>query len=250
MRLRIANRVFAPQPWAVLLTLAAITAFGSLGTWQVGRAQEKRAMLDSFERGMRTDRALGSASVDGLPRFQHVTATGRYEPQRQILLDNMPSSTGQPGYRVLTPLVRPGNARRLLVDRGWVPLGPSREQLPAIDVGSDERVAAGRLDELPVPGIRVGPAGSPGATYWPRVLNFPTPADLESVFGQPLESRILLLDAAHPDGFERVWRPALGFPPERHLGYAVQRFALAIVALVIFVALSFEPDPSGGASQQ
>jgi surfeit locus 1 family protein len=250
MRLKIANRVFAPQPWAALLTLAAIAAFGSLGTWQIGRAQEKRAMLESFERGMHTDRALGSASIDGLPRFQHVTATGRYEPQRQILLDNMPSSTGQPGYRVLTPLVRTGASRLLLVDRGWVPLGPSREQLPAIDVGSEERVTAGRLDELPVPGIRVGPAGSPGATHWPRVLNFPTQVDLENVLGQPLESRIVLLDAARPDGFERVWQPSLGFPPERHLGYAVQWFALAIVALVIFVALSLESAASGGASQQ
>jgi len=250
MRLKIANRVFAPQPWAALLTLAAIITFGSLGAWQLGRSQEKRAMLTSFERGMRTDRALGSASVDGLSRFQHVTATGRYQSQRQVLLDNMPSSTGQPGYRVLTPLVRPGNSRLLLVDRGWVPLGPSREQLPAIDVGSDQRVTAGRLDQLPVPGIRVGPAGSPGVTCWPRVLNFPTQADLENVLGQPLESRIVLLDAARPDGFERVWRPALGFPPERHLGYAVQWFALAIVALVIFVALSLKPDPSGGTSQQ
>jgi surfeit locus 1 family protein len=250
MRLKIANRVFAPQPWAALLTLAAIGAFGSLGTWQVGRAQEKRAMLASFERGMHSNRPLGSAGVEALPRFQHVTVKGRYDPQHQVLLDNMPSSTGEPGYRVLTPFVRAGSPRLLLVDRGWVPLGPTRAQLPAIGVDSDARVAAGRLDQLPVPGIRVGPAGSPGVPRWPRVLNFPTQADLESVLAQPVESRIVLLDAGRPDGFERAWRPALGFPPERHIGYAVQWFALAIVALVIFVALSIEPDQPGGASQQ
>lgn len=250
MRLKIANRVFAPKAGAALLALAAIAAFCSLGAWQVGRAGDKRALLESFENGMRVDHALDSRSVGQLPRFQHVTATGRYDPQRQILLDNMPSSTGQPGYRVLTPLVRTGASRVLLVDRGWVPLGPSRAQLPFIEVGADERVAAGRLDELPVPGIRVGTAGEPGDTRWPRVLNFPRQADLEAALGQPVEARIVLLDAASPGGYERVWRPAQGFPPERHVGYAVQWFALAIVALVIFVALSIEPDPSAGASQQ
>jgi len=53
------------------------------------------------------------------------------------------------------------------------------------------------------------------------------------------------LDADQPDGYERVWRPALEFPPERHLGYAVQWLALAIVAIVIFIALSLQhaPDP-------
>jgi surfeit locus 1 family protein len=249
MRLTIANRVFAPSLFAALLTLAALAAFGALGLWQVGRAQEKRAMLESFERGMQTDHALGTGRVDGLPRFQHVSATGRYDPGRQVLLDNMPSSTGQPGYRVLTPFVRDGADRLLLVDRGWVPLGVSRERLPPVDVGADVREAAGRLDDLPVPGMRIGGAAAPGATGWPRVLNFPRRADLELALGEPVESRIVLLDAQRPDGFERVWRPALGFPPERHLGYALQWFALAIVAIVLFVALGLEPALPAGATK-
>mgnify|MGYP003492815404 CR=1 FL=1 len=49
-----------------------------------------------------------------------------------------------------------------------------------------------------------------------------------------------LLDAGVPDGFERKWRPALGFGPERHLGYAVQWFAFALVAIVMFVALNLK----------
>ena len=47
-----------------------------------------------------------------------------------------------PGYRVLTPLVRAGTRRLLLVDRGWVPLGPSRDD-PA--VGERCRCSARRL---------------------------------------------------------------------------------------------------------
>ena len=88
--------------------------------------------------------------------------------------------------------------------------------------------------------MRVGQAGVSGDTAWPRVLNFPRQADLEAVLGAPVEARILLLDPDLPDGYERAWRPALGFGPERHLGYAIQWFAFAVVLLVIFVALSFE----------
>jgi surfeit locus 1 family protein len=243
MTLRVANREFAPRAWAVLLTAVAVGAFVSLGWWQIGRGREKQAMIESFARGTQSSVELrDDVTVEELPRYQHVRAEGRYDPSRQILLDNMPSQAGKPGYRVLTPFVRrdtdDGVGRLLLVDRGWVPLGASRETLPAVDVADGFRAVSGRLDRLPVPGVRVGEAGTPGDERWPRVLNFPRASDVEAVLGRPVEARIMLLDAAAPDGFERVWRPALGFGPERHLGYAIQWFAFALTTVVIFIALS------------
>ncbi len=243
MRLRVADRVFMPRAWAALLTAATVAAFVSLGWWQVGRAREKQAMIDSFARGTQTSvRLAAGVTVDELPRYQHVTAEGRYDTSRQVLLDNMPSKTGLPGYRVLTPFVREagGDERVLLVDRGWVPLGGSREVLPDVAVDGGRRAVAGRLDRLPAPGVRVGAAGSVGETRWPRVLNFPRSADLAAALGRPVEARIMLLDPAAPDGFERAWRPSIGSGPERHLGYAIQWFALALVACVAFFALSLE----------
>lgn len=246
MRLRIANRVFAPRAWAVLVTAATLAAFVSLGWWQIGRGREKQALVESFARGTQTSVQLaGDLTVDDMPRYQHVRAEGRYDPARQFLIDNMPSSTGRPGYRVLTPFVREGADRLLLVDRGWVPLGRSRDVLPPIDVSSEFRAIAGRLDRLPAPGVRVGQPGTPGDQRWPRVLNFPRTQDLEQALGQPVESRIVLLDVAAPDGFERTWRPAVQFGPERHLGYALQWFALALAALAIFIALSLHRVGSG-----
>ena len=241
MRVPIGDRVFAPRAWGALLTAAALAAFVSLGWWQIGRAREKQALIESFARGTQTSVELkGDITVDELPRFQHIRLEGHYDPWHQVLLDNMPSRVGLPGYRVLTPFRRDGSTRVLLVDRGWVPLGDSRAVLPDVTVGADYRAVSGRLDHLPEPGVRVGDAGVAGDKHWPRVLNFPRTADLEQVLGTRIESRILLLDPAAPDGYERVWRPAVGFGPERHLGYAIQWFALAIVALVIFIALSLE----------
>ncbi len=241
MSLTIGRRSFAPRPWAVVGAAALLAGCVALGLWQVGRAREKRTLLESFERGDTTTVVMSAADVDQLPRYQRVSAVGRYDAAHQVLLDNMPSSTGLPGYRVLTPLRRTNGGRLLLVDRGWVPLGDSRAQLPDVAVRDGERQVQGRLDRPPVPGIRVGPAQAPGAAGWPRVLNFPTADDLAAALGEPVESRILLLDATEPEGYERVWRPSFGFPAERHLGYAVQWFALALAVLVGFVALSVKP---------
>ena len=239
MRLRVAGREFAPRAWSVLLTTVAVAAFVSFGWWQVGRGREKQAMMESFARGTQTSVVLAhDVPVDDLPRYQHVTTRGRYDPSRQVLLDNMPSQAGRPGYRVLTPFRRDGEPRLLLVDRGWLPLGPSRDVLPPVSVDDDPRTVAGRLDRLPEPGLRIGEAAVAGDAAWPRVLLFPRPADLERVFGQGVETRILLLDPAAPDGYERVWRPSMGVGPERHLGYALQWFALAIAAFTAFVALN------------
>lgn len=251
MTLRIGKRLFAPRAWSVLLTAIALAAFVSLGNWQLGRAREKQALTASFMAGSASTVDAAGLGFESLGRYQHVRLRGRYDGARQVLLDNMPSATGRPGYRVLTPLLRADGLGTALVDRGWVPLGASRAELPDVTVGADEREVAGILDGLPVPGLRVGPAAAPGAGAWPRVLLFPTEADMESALGVDVEPRIILLDPGAADGFERQWRPALGFGPERHLGYAIQWFAFALVTVVLFISLNLrqdgatgEPDPS------
>jgi surfeit locus 1 family protein len=242
MSLRIGRREFAPRAWAVAATLLVVAACVALGGWQLRRGQEKQALVAAFADGTATSIELQDVvTVDGLPRYQRVRATGAYDSTHQVLIDNMPSQAGKPGYRVLTPFRRDGSDTLLLVDRGWVPLGTSRSVLPAVSVSSGHRAVSGQLDTLPEPGVRVGAAGVPGDRSWPRVLNFPRQQDVEQALGERVESRIVLLDPAAPDGFERAWRPAMRFGPERHLGYAVQWFALALALLVAFVALSLRP---------
>ena len=251
MSLRIGHRQFSPPAWGILLTALGLAVFVSLGYWQLGRAREKQARFDAFMQGGQDTVDATGLRFDELARYQHVRLRGSYDATRQILLDNMPSVAGRPGYRVLTPLERADGRGWVLVDRGWVPLGATREDLPDVAVGVAEREVSGILDVLPIPGIRLGPSAAPGGTHWPRVMLFPTEADVESALGVDIESRIVLLDAGAPDGFERKWRPALGFGPERHLGYAIQWFAFALVAVVIFVAVNLrrvgaskESDPS------
>lgn len=238
MSLRIGHREFAPPAWGVALVALGLAVFVSLGYWQLGRAREKQALFDAFMQGSRDTVGAAGLGFDELARYQHVRLRGAYDGTRQILLDNMPSGAGRPGYRVLTPFKRADGRGWVLVDRGWVPLGATREDLPDVTVDGRQREVNGILDVLPIPGMRIGPAVAPGSGDWPRVMLFPTEADVEFALGADVESRIVLLDAAAPDGFEREWRPALGFGPERHLGYAIQWFAFALVAVVIFIAVN------------
>jgi surfeit locus 1 family protein len=67
---------------------------------------------------------------------------------------------------------------------------------------------------------------------------------LERVLERKLEGRIVLLDAQQSDGFERIWAMRAGFGPERHLGYAVQWFALAATMFIVFLVMSFKSKAS------
>lgn len=221
----------------MVLTAVGIALFTRLGFWQLDRAGQKQELLAKYEAGQKTQLAITSANADTLARYQRVSVSGRYDPAHQILLDNMPSHAGQPGFRVLTPMQSP--AGWLLVDRGWLPLGATRADLPNVSVAADERTITGTIDALPRAGITLKSAPIAAETPWPRVLSFPAQADLEQQLGHPLVAGVLLLDPSQPDGYQRIWEAHLGFKPERHIGYAVQWFALAAAAAIIFVLLGF-----------
>src|SRR5215468_10539370 len=134
MRFTVGNRVFEPHPGAAVATLLVLAACVWLGCWQINRGREKRELLDAFARGTKTTIDLAGRDIDDMPRYQHVRVTGHYLPEHQVLIDNMPSASGEAGYRVLTPLERADGHGVVLVDRGWVPMGLTREHVPDVSV--------------------------------------------------------------------------------------------------------------------
>ncbi len=232
MRLRIGAHVLEASWLPTLLTLMLLAVLLALGFWQLDRMREKQALFAAFAAGSRESVNLPALRADAGARFQHAWVTGRYDSEHQILLDNM-THEGQVGYRVLTPLTFGAN-RTVLVDRGWIPIGVSRQLLPGVTVSEDERVVAGRLDELPRAGIHLAANSMPGEP-WPRVLSYPTMQEVLAALSRETYPYILLLDKDQADGFVREWQPAT-FPPQRHLGYAVTWFAMAAALLILYVA--------------
>lgn len=241
VKLRIGSRVFAPRWIPSLVTAALLPGLLNLGFWQLRRAEEKRVLMQQAAQGQASVVVLEPGKVSALSRYQRVQVAGQYDSAHQVLLDNMPSNEpttqGQPGYRVLTPL-QLASGDSVLVDRGWLPLS-DRSQLPSVAVDASLRVVTGLLDELPQPGVRAGDAGiRPG--QWPQLLNYPKWSELQQLYGTPLLSRIVLLEAGEPDGFGRSWQITQGFSPERHVGYAVQWFGLAATLLIIYVVVNLK----------
>jgi surfeit locus 1 family protein len=156
------------------------------------------------------------------------------------LIDNMSNAQGRAGYFVITPFKLTGGGW-ILVNRGWVPVGADRGSRPPIAVSSETRQLHGRADNLPRPGIQMGDRTALSPPY-PIVANFPTHAEIaqrlrESSWSGAAE--LVLLDAGEPDGYLREWT-APGFPPIRHIAYAVQWFALALTLAVIYVVTNLK----------
>ena len=245
--MKLGSRIFTPRPLTTLLTVALLVMLVSLGRWQLRRADEKRALYDAFDRGADATVVIDSATRP-LPRYRHIEARGSYDGSRQVLIDNMTDADGRAGYFVMTPFALSGGGW-LLVNRGWVPVGPSRALLPAIGVSGDVRIVRGRADHLPTPGIHLGTA-APLSPPFPVVANFPSHAEIATLVHEPSwvpATDVILLDAGQPDGYVRQWQ-APGLPPMRHVAYAVQWFGLAIALCVIYAVTNLRRPKSQAAA--
>lgn len=217
---------------ATVLLVISLSLFIRAGVWQLDRAGQKEDLQAEFSAGSIVDvlRKPADSSAASELRFRRFELQGRYEPDRQVLLDNMVSD-GQVGYQVLTPF-RTG-ARLVLVNRGWVKANPDRTVLPDVTVGDAPRTIVGRLNMLPEPGVRLDPVPDDNVT-WPRRMLYPDQQALSTAIGSEVTDYQLWLDADQPDGFERAWKSA-GTGPETHYGYAFQWFAFAGLALVLYI---------------
>jgi cytochrome oxidase assembly protein ShyY1 len=232
---------FAPALGFTLVALVLAALFVRLGAWQWQRGEERAAAATRFARGAETVLELGTRDPGETPLYQRIGVEGELDATHQFLLDNR-TFEGRAGYEVLTPLLR-ASAPALLVDRGWVPFTGSRARLPEVTVtASGPLHLTGRVAVLPSPGLASGRAAPAGTGPWPKVTSYPDMAQLAAALGQPLSSRILLLDPAAPDGYVRAWRPP-GLPPLRHFSYAVQWWSFALATLVLWAVLSRRPQP-------
>lgn len=223
------------------LMLALCTAFVMLGHWQWQRGNMRQMQWQEFAQGAVQAQPLGPRHLAEIPRFQRISAAGRYDTRHQFLLDNR-SHAGQPGYEVLTPLELP-DGRNLLVNRGWLPFTGYRDRLPQIGFEAvAPRSVIGQVDELPSAGLPQGRAAPATNNSWPKVTTYPTMTELSSALRRPLEARILLLDPRAPDGYVRDWQPP-GLTPMRHWSYAIQWWAFAAMTFILWLILSWRREP-------
>lgn len=239
--MRIGRWQFTPGLWPTLVTIVLLGLLLSLGFWQLDRAQQKRDLLSAYEQEQRRDRSPVRLRPDLKPGpeldYGHGEAVGHYDAAHQFLLDNR-THDGQVGYEVITPLLT-DQGGAILVNRGWIPIGQGREQLPSVKVDDAPRTVAGRIKRLPERVFTLGEEQP--RTAWPYRVQRIDVERFTRELGYPVSAYTLLLDAAAADGYLRDWKPVQGFGPERNVGYAVQWFGLAATLAAIFLFVNLQP---------
>ncbi len=235
------------------VTLGLVPALVWLGLWQLDRAEEKAETRSRFERNAELPPVLLTPGLAANPEdvlYRRVRLRGTFDEGRQILLENQ-KHRGRPGYRVFTAMELAGSRQRILVDRGWIPQDPGRRRAPDPPVPAGAVNMRGRAGTPPSVGMRLGPPASTDS--WPRPVVYLDLAWAERELGVRLLPFIVVQTAATPgDGLVRRWDPVPAgqrrMPPERHVSYAVQWFALAaaLVAIFIGVHLRRRPVTEGG----
>jgi len=220
------------------LALLAMAGFARLGFWQYGRMHEKQAMLAEADRVLAEKRT--TALGDDREGLHWVEGDADIDP-RTLLLDNQ-IREGRPGVHVYC-IATTGTQHRL-VDLGWVPMNGDRSVPDTVVCPRGSLHVRGLLTPPPSMGLRLGPAMQ--QTTPSRWLMTRVDADaISKALATTVPPRVVRLDPKLPGGYARdldILPNTL--PPERHLGYAVQWWALSIAVLVTALVLTFrKPRP-------
>ena len=228
-----------------LLVLAVAATCVRLGLWQLDRLEERQARNAVAEARM----ALPPVDADALPldtagaAYRRIRLAGSCPADHLILAAR--SRHGSPGVHLLC-LFRTAAGRDVLLDRGWLPSADARTVDPGhlVSVPQDTLIEALAIpfprgeSARPVaaePTIALDAAGVELTEPGPRVIyrlnraqaSAATAVSLGGWYAQAIgPAGVLPVPAETPD---------LGEGP--HLGYAVQWFSFAAIALIGWIAI-------------
>jgi surfeit locus 1 family protein len=235
---------FRVAPMPTLAVLILLPTLVGLGFWQLDRAAQKRAIQAEYDARSRDAHVQLGSSVQAPEelRFYRVIVKGTYDTAYEVLIDNR-IRKGQAGYHVITPLRVTGSDVRVLVNRGWVPIGRTRTELPRLDT-PEAIVEITGVATVPHEKTFMLASPPPLSEGWQRVWQHMDMKRYTAAVPFPIQPVVVLLDAQSPaGGFAREWA-RLDAGIAVHKGYAFQWFALAATLLVVYVA--FNVRPAGG----
>jgi len=228
-----------------LLSLVLILILISLGFWQLSRAHEKASLLKNFQaRGSMPPASAKDLSVLRDWRFYQLKVEGKFDEAHTFLLDNK-IFNGKVGYEVYTPFKAKGVDVAILVDRGFIPLGVSRDSLPAIPKASKKEVKIQGMLNTPPLYFAFGGISENGKTQWPLRVEYINVPEIAKLLNTGLFPYVLSLDEESPGALQVKWQIAT-IDPNKHKGYAVQWFALALTLLIISALLNRVPPAEKG----
>lgn len=219
-----ASRRLRPAALPTIAAVLAIALFVVAGNWQRGRMEQKlalRAQLDAAALAPPVALPLDARWADW--RFRPVLLTGQFDASRQILIDNKVEA-GRVGYHVVTPLLL-DDGRAVLVDRGFIAAGLTRDVLPLVPPPAGPVSVRGRINIPPTHYVELQRATAQGPV-WQNL----DPVRFAQGSGLAVPPVVIeQVDALGPDDrLLRQWQ-APDFGIDRHQIYMVQWFAFALM---------------------
>lgn len=221
---------FTPGLWPTLIVLLLLPCLISLGFWQLERGEQKRAMLSQYtERRAAAPVSIGELLYAEDAAWRRVHIRGHFDSAHNVLLDNS-IRDGRAGVELLQPFMDHASGLWLLVNRGWL-FWRDRRTAPVVNTPNQVL----ELDAWVYVPVRAPFQLEPDAPQgsWPRLVNAVFADRLWSELGRegyPGELRLEPGAAAY-----RVDWPVVAISPEKHVGYAVQWFALSAALLGLYL---------------
>ena len=226
------SRFFIPAS----LIIATLVLLISLGLWQLDRADEKRAIEDQIASANSGDVELVT-SVEFLKdkEYYHVRLQGSYIGDKQFIYDNQIVDQIS-GYYVLTPFILTGTSKAVLINRGFIPWGGRRDKLANVDIG--EKTTEVKV-QISIPVKRMELKVSEITGDFPVLIQALDLDEMSTIASLDFASVVGLLNPESENGFVRKWEPYTG-SIERHIGYAIQWFLMALVLAFIGIRLAIK----------
>lgn len=239
--MRVGSFEFRPSLWPTLGAAATIALMIHLGLWQVDRGQEKQRMQDRYDAMAREPAvAMPQTPVSAEDyRYRRVQAEGAYDPRYMILLDNR-VLRGRVGYEVVMPLRLGESAMHLLVNRGWVPAGETRDDLPLVPAPAGKVTVSG-VAVVPTDRIlELSETTREGKVWENLVLE-----RYRAAFPVEIQPVVLRQTSESDDGLAREWeRPDAGVV--KHQARAFTWFVIGAVVFAIWIGLNVRRSSQEG----
>ena len=219
-----------------VLIVATIAFLASLGLWQLDRANEKRAIEASIQKANTGIVELISDENRLLEKeYYQVRLKGQYLNNKQFVYDNQIIDQVS-GYYVLTPFKLENQSGTIVINRGFIPWNGDREKLADISI---EKIKSEIKVQISKPIKRIELKSSEISNNFPTLIQAVDLVKMSEIAGVNFSSMVGLLDASMDDGFVRKWEPYTG-SIEKHIGYAIQWFLMAIVLGIIGIRIAIK----------
>jgi len=226
--------------WRVtVFSVLCLAGFVRLGFWQLEREVEKRELLAQKAHRL----AVPSLEAANLPEEGDLEGMpvrlvgGYHEPV--LLLDNKVLK-GKVGFEA-HQLFRDDTGLFFLVNRGFVPMGRTREDLPKFPkVNREPSDIRGRIYQ-PGNQILLLNDQSPLTNEFPIIVQQIDVEKMNAAVGKRIYPFVIRLEAGQLGALPRYW-PGTVMSPEKHRGYAIQWFSMALAVVIAWLFFSFRKD--------